>query len=454
METGAVRGRIFARDRRVLERLSREPFAIQVQRQETSAMAAADLIESLHLVEPTSYSTRGYPHEEWATLRKSAPVERFEPEGWPPFWAITRHADIVEISKSPQSFLNSDGINFEPVDTILRDDAQVQMRTIIEMDNPDHRKYRGVASRFFTPRSLGKWDPMIEALAVKLVDSLGEEGEADWVQDVASLHPLSIICRILGAPEEDEPFVLKTTNEIFGRDDPEFQRPGMTAQESVMAAAMDFGGYFHKILEDRRKTPREDLVSLFANARVDGEPMNEVDTMGYCLVMFIAGHETTRGGLTGGMQALLDHPDQLAKWKSDPDGYTKSGVEEILRYVTPVNTMARTVADDIEIGGRQMKAGDRLIMYYASANRDEDVFEAPDEFRIDRNPNPHLAFGIGEHFCLGAHLARKSQQALFREFVSRVEFLEQTGEAERTASNLVPGIKRLPIRYRLRPHVG
>ena len=156
-------------------------------------MAAADLIESLHLVEPTSYSTRGYPHEEWATLRKSAPVERFEPEGWPPFWAITRHADIVEISKSPQSFLNSDGINFEPVDTILRDDAQVQMRTIIEMDNPDHRKYRGVASRFFTPRSLGKWDPMIEALAVKLVDSLGEEGEADWVQDVASLHPLSII---------------------------------------------------------------------------------------------------------------------------------------------------------------------------------------------------------------------------------------------------------------------
>lgn len=414
--------------------------------------AAPDLIEALHLIEPESYAERGYPHAEWATLRHAAPVERFEPEGWPPFWAVTRHADIVQISKRPQAFLNQDGINFERLDGLDRGDAGVQMRTIIEMDNPDHRKYRAVASKFFTPRSLGRWDGMIEQVAVRLVDALGEEGEADWVTDVASLHPLAVICRILGAPEEDEPFVLKTTNEIFGRDDPEFQRPGMNAQESVMAAAMDFAGYFQKILDDRRKTPQDDLVSLFANARVDGEPMNEIDTMGYCLVMFIAGHETTRGGLTGGMKALLDHPDQLAKWKSDPAGYTRSGVEEILRYVTPVNTMARTVAEDVEIGGRQMKAGDRLVMYYASANRDEDVFEAPNEFRIDRHPNPHLAFGIGEHFCLGAHLARKTQQSMFREFVSRVEHVEQTGEAERTASNLVPGLKRLPIRYRLRPH--
>ena len=414
--------------------------------------AAADLIEPRYLVEPEAYSERGYPHEEWARLREAAPVERFEPEGWPPFWAITRYADIVEISKNPQVFLNGDGIGFEPDGGLRRHDGPVQMRTIIEMDNPDHRKYRAVASRFFTPRSLGRWDDTIERMAVKLVDSLGEEGEADWVTDVASLHPLSIICRILGAPEEDEPFVLKTTNEIFGRNDEEFRRPGMTPQESVMAAAVDFAGYFAKILADRRKTPRDDLVSLFANARVDGEPMNEIDTMGYCLVMFIAGHETTRGGITGGMKALLDNPAQLEKWRTNPAGYTKSAVEEILRYVTPVNTMARTIADDVEVGGRHMKAGERLIMFYASANRDEAVFEAPDEFRIDRDPNPHLAFGIGEHFCMGAHLARKSQQALFREFVSRVDFVEQAGEAQRTPSNLVPGLKHLPIRYRLRPH--
>jgi cytochrome P450 len=217
-----------------------------------------------------------------------------------------------------------------------------------------------------------------------------------------------------------------------------------------MAAAMDFAKYFAEILADRRAKPREDLVSLLANAQVDGAPMNDIDTMGYCLIMFIAGHETTRGGLTGGMKALLDHPDQLALWKTDPAGHTKTGIEEILRYVTPVNTMARTVARDVEIGGRQLSEGERLVMFYASANRDEAVFDAPNEFRIDRNPNRHLAFGIGEHFCLGAHLARKSSAALFREFVSRVDEVEQIGGEERTPSNLVPGLKHLPIRYKLR----
>jgi cytochrome P450 len=186
--------------------------------------AAAQPIDGSTLVEPQSYSTRGYPHAEWAMLREASPIEQFEPDGWPPFWAITRHADIVEISKNPQSFLNAGGINFEPRSGTLREEQDIQMRTIIEMDNPDHRKYRAVASKFFTPRNLGAWDETIEQMAVKLIDKMGAEGEADWVTDVASLHPLSIICRILGAPEEDEPFVLKTTNEIFGRDDPEFQR--------------------------------------------------------------------------------------------------------------------------------------------------------------------------------------------------------------------------------------
>ena len=429
-----------------------QEFSGHTRAKEKDRMANAALpFDGSSLIEPESYARQGYPHAEWATLREAAPVERFEPEGWPAFWAITRHADIVEISKNPQSFLNADGINFEALGGPLRQEAEVPMRTIIEMDNPDHRKYRAVASKFFTPRSLSAWDDTIEQMAVRLIDRLGTEGEADWVTDVASLHPLSIICRILGAPEEDEPFVLKTTNEIFGRDDPEFQRQGMSSQESILAAAMDFAKYFAEILADRRSNPRPDLVSLFANAQVDGEPMNEIDTMGYCLVMFIAGHETTRGGLTGGMKALLDHPDQLARWQTDPTGHTKTAIEEILRWVTPVNTMARTVAQDIEIGGRQLSAGERLIMFYASANRDEAVFEAPNEFRIDRSPNPHLAFGIGEHFCLGAHLARKSSAALFREFVSRVEELEQIGDAQRTASTLVPGIQHLPIRYRLRP---
>ena len=414
-------------------------------------MAAAELpIDGSSLIEPASYAENGYPHPEWAQLRQTAPVERFEPEGWPAFWAITRHADIVEISKNPQSFLSKDGINFERLSSVLRSEAEVPMRTIIEMDNPDHRKYRAVASKFFTPRSLGAWDHIVEEMAKKIVDGLGEEGEADFVADVASVHPLKIISRILGAPEEDEPFILKTTNEIFGRDDPEFQREGMDAGQSVIAAAMDFAGYFAKILADRRENPKDDLVSLFANAKIDGEPMNDVDTMGYCLVMFIAGHETTRGALSGGMKALLDHPDQLAAWRKNP-GHTKTAVEEILRYVTPVNTMARTVAEDIEIGGRALSEGERLVMFYASANRDEAVFEDANSFRIDRHPNPHLAFGIGEHFCLGTHLARKTTAALFGELVPRLEHVEPIGDASRVASNLVPGVKHLPIRYRIKP---
>ena len=412
-------------------------------------MAAATPIDGSSLIDPASYSAKGYPYDDWESLRKSAPVEHFQPDGWPPFWAITRHADIIEISKNPQSFLSKDGINFDKQN--LRGESEVQMRTIIEMDNPDHRKFRAVASPFFTPRSLGVWDHVIEEMARQLIDGLGEEGECDFVAEIASIHPLKIISRILGAPEEDEPFILKTTNEIFGRDDPEFQREGKDPQASVMAAALDFHAYFSKILVDRRANPRDDLVSVFANARVDGEPMNEADTMGYLLVMFIAGHETTRGALSGGMKALLDHPDQLAKWQADPS-LNKRAIEEILRYVTPVNTMARTVAKDVEVGGRKLSEGERLVMFYASANRDEAVFDAPNEFRVDRNPNPHLAFGIGEHFCIGSHLARKTTGALFAELLPRLESVEAVGEAERVASNLVPGVKHLPIRYRIRPH--
>jgi cytochrome P450 len=413
-------------------------------------MTSAADIDASRLVDPATYAI-GYPHEEWAILRRCAPVERFEPEGWPAFWAITRHADIVEISKHPDTFLSKHGVNFEPIAHGARAESPVPVRIIIEMDNPDHRKFRAVASPFFTPRRLRAWDAIIDEVATQLVDGLGEQGECDFVKEIASIHPLRIICRILGAAEEDEPFILKTTNEILGHDDPEFQREDAAdPRAAVIAAAMDFHGFFSKILADRRETPRDDLISVFANARIDGEPMSEVDTMGYLLIMFVAGHETTRGALAGGLKALLDHPDQLARWRADR-GLNKSAVEEILRYVTPVNTMARTAARDIEIGGRQISGGERLVLFYASANRDEAVFEAPNEFRVDRNPNPHLAFGIGEHFCLGAHLARKTTAALFGELLPRLELVEASGVAECVASNLVPGVKHLPIRYRILP---
>ena len=213
---------------------------------------------------------------------------------------------------------------------------------------------------------------------------------------------------------------------------------------------MDFWGYFSTIIADRRKQPREDLASVIANAKIDGKPMGDLETMGYYLITFTAGHETTRGSIGSGLDVLLDHRDQLARWGREP-AITPKAIDEIVRFVTPVNHMMRTAADDYVLRGKKIRKGDHLVLFYASANRDEEVFEAPDDLRLDRNPNRHLGFGIGEHYCLGANLARMTSGTLFRELTGRLEEVERNGPSERTASNLVPGIKHLPIRYRIGP---
>ncbi len=403
-------------------------------------------MDGLRLIDPAAYASSGYPHEEWAALRRK-PLQFFDPPGWQSFWAVTRHADIVEVSKQPDRFLNAPGM------TLVRDDIDrgsfMEMRTIINMDPPDHRKFRKVASPWFTPRALERLDGLVEKTAREIVDGLGAEGECDFITEVASIHPLKIIARILGVPEEDEPFILRVTNELFGAEDPEFRR-GEDREANIRELGAEFFEYFTKVLEARRKEPSDDLVSIIANAQVDGAPMGVVETMGYCLITFTAGHETTRGAIGGGMRALIERPEQRAHWAREPE-LTPLAIDEIIRFVTPVNTMVRTATEDYELGGATVSAGDRLVLFYASANRDDAVFDAPDELRLDRHPNPHLAFGIGEHFCLGAHLARKTSGSLFRELVPRLREIEPLAEPQRTASNLVPGIKHLPIRYAIAP---
>jgi hypothetical protein len=406
------------------------------------------MIDGLRLIDPRSYSERGYPHAEWKALRQM-PLTYFEPEGWQPYWAITKHADVIEVSKQPERFLNGPGMTLIRKRDEAAQGSFMQMRTIINMDQPDHRKYRKVASPWFTPRALGRLDPLVKATARELVDGLGREGECDFVQAVASLHPLKVIARILGVPEQDEPFILKLTNELFGAEDPEFQRTGDTL-EHRRALGMDFFQYFSKVMEARRKEPQDDLASVIANAQVDGQPMGLMETMGYCLIVFTAGHETTRGGIGGGMLALIEHPEQRERLAQRPE-LMPLAVDELIRYVTPVTHMVRTATEDYPLRGSKVRKGDKLVIFYASANRDEEVFQAPDELRVDRNPNPHLAFGVGEHFCLGSHLARKTTGSLLRELIPRLEYVELAGKPERTASNLVPGLKHLPIRYRIRP---
>ncbi len=404
--------------------------------------------DGLRLIDPQGYAEHGYPHELWSRLRRESPVRFFEPPGWPSFWAITKHADIVEISKQPDIFLNEPGM------TLTRDRgepsaSQQPIRTVINMDPPEHRKYRAVARAFFSPRAVQQLDSLVADTARTLVDGLGAEGECDFVTEIASQHPLKIISRILGVPESDEPMILKLTNELFGTEDPEFQR-SQDRLAGIREMFAEFWTYFMRVMEDRRTTPRNDLATVFANARIDGEPMREFETMGYCLVTFTAGHETTRGAIGGGFHALIENPALRERWAREPE-LTPRAVDEIVRFVTPVNHMVRTAKSDYELRGNKIRSGDRLVLFYASANRDEEVFEHPFEIQLDRHPNRHLAFGVGEHFCMGAHLARKTSGAIFRELVTRLESVEFAGEPERTASNLVPGFKHLPIRYRLAP---
>ncbi len=410
------------------------------------------LTDGLDLLHPEAYAENGPPHASWTALRRESPIHRCEAPGYPPFWAITRHADICEISKRPDTFLNEPGIVITPSDRVIdRNQGIGAMKTIIEMDPPAHRSFRKVASPYFTPRSLARVDAAVQESARTLVDKLaGEtgEGECDFATDVAAAHPLRILSTILGVPREEEPRILRLTNQLFGADDPELQRDGESRDEAMKELGLELYQLFDGIIQDRRANPRDDLASILANGQVDGEPMGPMETFGYYLITFSAGHDTTKNALVTGMHALIERPEQLAALRANPK-LVEPAVEEVVRWASPVNYMQRTAARDVELGGQQIREGDRLILFYASANRDEEVFDAPFEFRVDRHPNRHLGFGIGEHFCLGAHLARRSQRALFGELSRRLEHVELVGDPEWIASSFVVGLKHLPIRYRI-----
>jgi cytochrome P450 len=417
---------------------------------------AAD-IDGFDLVAPAAYGERGVPHEQWRELRRADGLHRCAPDGFDAFYPVVRHRDIREISKQPDRFLSRFGIVLESQEQKRFAQANQgigQMRAIIVMDPPEHRDYRKVAAPWFTPRAIEGIAPIVEESARALVDGLverasGGEGECEFANEIAAAHPLRILSTIIGVPREKESQLLRLTNELFAADDPDLQRKGEDRGQAVQAMVMEFVQLFNGIIEDRRANPTDDLASLLANAKVNGEPMGMMDTLGYYLITFTAGHDTTKNALTGGIRALAEHPSEFEKLKRNPE-LVPCAVEEILRWTTPVNYMKRVVAEDCEFRGQRLRKGENLILFYASANRDEDVFDDPDTFRVDRDPNPHLAFGIGEHFCLGAHLARMSQRALLRQLIGRIDALELASEPARIVSSFVVGLKRLPIRYRLR----
>jgi cytochrome P450 len=413
-------------------------------------------IDGFDLIAPQAYGERGVPHDQWRALRQLDRLHHCAPEGFDAFYPVVRHDQICEISKQPDRFRNRFGIVLESEEQkriLESNQGPGQMRTIIQMDPPEHRDYRKVAAAWFTPRAIRRIAPIVEQSARALVDGLVErashgEGECDFASEVAAAHPLRILSSILGVPREKEPQLLRLTNELFAADDPDLQRKGEDRAAAVQALGLEFFQLFNAIIEDRRANPTGDLASLLANGKVNGEPMGMMETLGYYLITFTAGHDTTKNALAGGTHALVEHPEEFEKLKRDPD-LVPSAVEEIVRWTSPVNYMRRVVAEDLEFRGQKLRKGENLILFYASANRDEAVFEEPDVFRIDRDPNPHLAFGIGEHFCLGTHLARQSQRALLRELVRRIDAIELAGDPVQIASSFVVGLKQLPIRYRL-----
>jgi cytochrome P450 len=401
--------------------------------------------------DPKAYADAEGWHAVAARLRREDPVARVEAEGFDPFWAVIRHADVIEIERQPERFPNT-------IDSVLAPRAMkpahggppVPFKTLIHMDGEQHRAYRNLTNDWFKPGELKRaLQPRIEKLAQKYVDRMAELGGAcDFAMDVARFYPLQVIMSVLGVPEEDEGRMLDLTQKLFGADDPDFGVGGDLQER--MKVAMDFYAYFQRMTADRRARPGDDLATVIANGRVDGAPLPEPETMGYYIIVATAGHDTTSSTLAGGLEALARHPEQLRALQRDPGGI-ENAVEEMIRWVTPVRHFLRWAQEDYELRGRRIAKGDALLMSYLSANRDEEVFGDPFSFDAARsNASSHLAFGTGVHFCLGANLARMELRSFFRELLPRLEEIELAGPSEYTAATFVGAPKRVPIRYRLR----
>lgn len=409
-------------------------------------------LETIDIISNDRYAKLGYPHAEWALLRREAPVWYCDRNVDLPFYALTRHEDIVAVSKRPDVFLNRPRLAVFPEFQPPAEGEEIAHH-LLNMDPPEHHAYRKLVSHRFTPRGLGRMKKDIDGITRRLLDEMagdGSEREGDFVERLSAPLPLQVLAELLGVPRDMWKTMFEWTNATIGSADPEYQLPGETPQDAGTRARLSLFGYFAEFARERRRNPKDDIASVLANAEIDGKPMGDFNLLSYFFLVVVAGNETTRNAITGGMQALIAHPDQWQKLRSDPS-LVETAVEEIVRWVTPVIQFCRTPTEDVEIRGVKVPAGANLCLFYPSANRDESVFEAPDSFRIDRQPNRHIAFGIGEHFCLGANLARLELRVVLRHLVERLEAIEQTGPIERLRSSFVGGIKRMPVRYKMKP---
>jgi cytochrome P450 len=399
-------------------------------------------------VDPAAYADPTSWHAAAARIRHDAPILKVAVEDYPEFWAITTHADVMEVERNPEVFTNAPLPVLTPAASVAAA-ADAPVQTLIQLDGDEHKAHRNIVNDWFKPANVKQMQARVDELARRTVDRMAEMGgRCDFSRDVAVHFPLHVILAILGLPEDDYPRMLQLTQELFGAEDPDIARLG--EDQSMFDVLIDFMNYFTSLTQDRRAHPTGDLASVIANAELDGQPLPDMGTLGHYVIIATAGHDTTSSVIAGGLLALLEHPDQLELLQAEPE-LVHAAADELIRYVSPVKHFMRTCQQPFTLRDVTFQPGEHLYLSYASANRDETVF--PDPSRLDvRRPNAasHLAFGFGRHFCLGAHLARMEIRAIFQELLGRIEHLELAGEPTWIRANFVQGPKSIPVSYRLR----
>ena len=414
---------------------------------ESAGARDADRLRDLSLTDLDFFVT-GDPHPIWAELRATDPIHWTERQGKSGFWSVTKYEDVLAVYRDPATFSSMGGITLGPSERRDPDAPQRQFgfgQMMILTDPPRHTKMRQLINRRFTPRALAPHEPHVRAITTEIIDSVAERGECDLAVDVAAKLPTAVICEMLGIPREDWELMFTLGNMSLGAEDPEYQMDG-SAQKTAAKAQQEVFGYFMARITERRKTPGDDLVSALCQGEIDGVPLSDIEILFNCFLLILGGQETTRNAISGGMNELMRNPEQRARLAADRS-LMPTAIEEILRWTSPITHIMRTATRDVEMKGRTIRKGDRVLLWNASANRDEDVFTQPYRFDIERSPNDHLAFGYGEHFCLGANLARVELRVILDELLTRLPDMQVAGAMERLRSNLLAGIKHLPVRY-------
>jgi cytochrome P450 len=391
-------------------------------------------------------------HREADELRSEGVVPRIDrsADDFPPFWAVLGLEEVLAVERQPALFTNEPlAVLGRRSDIAAQEASGARIRSLVQMDAPDHPKYRRLTADWFKPSSLNRLQGRLDELSEEALARMeAADGSCDFSKDVAVWYPLAVILAILGLPEEDYPRMLKLTQELFGASDDDLGRGGT---QGLIETILDYFRYFGELTADRRAHPTEDLASLIANGRIDGEPLPDLELMSYYVIIAAAGHDTTSSAMTGGLQALVQHPEQLRRLQQDPS-LLPTAVDEMIRWVSPVRHFMRTARADTELAGTPIAEGDLVYLSYLAANRDPRVFEDPHAFDVGRaNADRHVAFGFGAHFCLGAQLARMEMRSLFRHLLPRLEWVEAAGPAASMRTTFVGGTKTLPIRYRLAP---